>query len=312
MTFRRGQLEYFVAVAQEGQMTRAARRLGVAQPALSQAIAQLESELGLRLLDRHARGVTLTDAGRTLYDKALVAVAASDDAVSAARLLARGQEGTIVFGFLGAPPSLDSRVEMEGFASRHPTIAMQYRELPFPPSSTPAWLASVDLAVSHAPPQHPDVWTRHVRNEGRYALMPASHRLAAREAVAPEDVLAERYIGFAQRVDPEWAGFWSLDDLRGCPPERVTDDGASNPAEVLAALARGGDALTLVPAAAATVLESVLAEVAAVPLRDAPPARITITGHRDMRNPHAQTLVGYVDELLSGGRHAQEGPAPTS
>ena len=301
MTFRRGQLEYFVAVAQEGQMTRAARRLGIAQPALSQAIAQLESELGLRLLDRHARGVTLTPAGRALYDKALVAVAASDEAISAARHLSRGQEGTIVFGFLGAPPSLDSRVEMEGFTSRHPTIAMQYRELPFPPSSTAAWLATVDLAVCHEPPQHPAVWTRHVRSEPRYVLLPAGHRLAGRDRIAAEEILEETYVGFAEGVDSEWAGFWSLDDVRGAPPASVTDDSASNPAEVLAALASAGGAVTLVPSAAATVLESVLAEVAAVRLQDAPPARITLVGHADMRNPLVGPLLSYAEELLPGG-----------
>ena len=63
MTFRRGHLDYFVAVAEEGQITRAAVRLHVAQPALSQAMAQLESELGVMLLTRHSRGVTLTPGG---------------------------------------------------------------------------------------------------------------------------------------------------------------------------------------------------------------------------------------------------------
>ena len=93
MSFRRGQLEYFVAVAEDGQMTSAARRLGIAQPALSQAIAQLETDLGLKLLDRHPRGVTLTDAGEALYAKACVAVAASVAADGTARSLARGHQG---------------------------------------------------------------------------------------------------------------------------------------------------------------------------------------------------------------------------
>jgi len=57
------QIQYFVAVAEEEQITRAARKLHLAQPALSQAIAQLESQLGVALLERHAHGVTLTAAG---------------------------------------------------------------------------------------------------------------------------------------------------------------------------------------------------------------------------------------------------------
>ena len=75
MAFNRDHLRYFVAVADEGQITQAARRLFMAQPALSQAISQLETELGLKLLDRHARGVTLTDAGETFLEKARAAVA---------------------------------------------------------------------------------------------------------------------------------------------------------------------------------------------------------------------------------------------
>ncbi len=104
MPFRPGQLHYFVTVAQEGQITRAARKLHIAQPALSQAIAQLETDLGLKLLERHARGVTLTEAGEKFLEKARVAVAADRDALQTAQSLARAQTGVIEFGFLGTPP----------------------------------------------------------------------------------------------------------------------------------------------------------------------------------------------------------------
>ena len=67
MSFRRGQLRYFVTVADEGQITRAARKLHLAQPSLSQAITQLEAEVGFKLLQRHTHGVTLTPAGQKFY-----------------------------------------------------------------------------------------------------------------------------------------------------------------------------------------------------------------------------------------------------
>src|SRR5258707_4406177 len=69
MPFRRGQLEYFVAVAERGQMTSAARRLGIAPPALSQSIRQLQADLGLELVDRHPRGVTPTASRGALLAK---------------------------------------------------------------------------------------------------------------------------------------------------------------------------------------------------------------------------------------------------
>ena len=63
------QLRYFVAIAEERQITAAARRLNISQPPLSYELAQLERELGVRLVDRGPRGVTLTDAGRLLYGR---------------------------------------------------------------------------------------------------------------------------------------------------------------------------------------------------------------------------------------------------
>lgn len=294
MSFRRGQLEYFVAVAENGQMTGAARRLGIAQPALSQAIAQLEAELGLKLLDRHPRGVTLTRAGEAFYDKARVAVAALAAAESTARSLARGREGAIDFGFLGAPPSLAGRVEMDAFASAYPDVVIRYRELPFPARDTSSWLDEVDVAACHRPPSHHEVWVRPLRYERRIALLPAGHRLAGREELIVEDVIDETFIGFSAAVDPGWAGFWSLDDHRGGPPASITADRAGNPQEVLAALSAGGG-ITLVPEAAALVLSSIVGGIAVAPLCDAARGEISLVGHTDRRNPLVQCLVEFAD-----------------
>jgi DNA-binding transcriptional LysR family regulator len=307
MSFRRGQLEYFVAVAEDGQMTSAARRLGIAQPALSQAIAQLETELGLKLLDRHPRGVTLTGAGEAFYAKARVAVAASVVAKSTASSLARVQQGALDFGFLGAPPSLAGRIEMDAFALAQPTIAVHYRELPFPGRDTALWIADVDVAVCHSPPEHDAVWSRPLRSERRVALVPTAHALAGHRVLDLADLMDEVFVGFGDTVDPGWAGFWSLDDHRGGPPQRITEDRACNPQEVLAALA-SGTAISLVPEAAARVLGNVMEGIIATPVRDAARGQIVLVGHVDRRNPLVACLLAFADDFAARTGRSRSAP----
>src|SRR3954469_8689732 len=91
-------LRYFVAVAEEQSFTRAAERLWVAQPGLSTQIRRLEEELGVKLLERHARGVDLTDAGVLFLERARVALAAADDVRAVGSALASGVVGAIQLG----------------------------------------------------------------------------------------------------------------------------------------------------------------------------------------------------------------------
>lgn len=295
-------------------MTRAARRLGIAQPALSQAIAQLESELGLKLLDRHPRGISLTPAGSALYEKARLAVDAQRDAAGAARSLLRGHEGAIEFGFLGSPPSLAAGAAMSAFSLAHPEVSVHYRELGFPLTDTAAWLADVDVVACHEPPAHALVWARPLRDERRVALLPSGHRLARRRVLSVRDLLDETFVGFAPTVDPRWAGFWSLDDHRGAPA-RTTDDEAGNPQEVLAALATRS-AVTLVPESVALVLGTVVEGIAMIPVRDAARTPIQIVGHRDRRNPLVGVLLEFIDTYTDEagrtriGIAAQDGAIP--
>jgi DNA-binding transcriptional LysR family regulator len=299
-------LEYFVAVAEEGQMTRAARRLDVAQPALSQAIAQLEAEFGIKLLERHARGVSLTPAGIALYEKARVAVAANLDAAQTARSLARTQAGTIEFGFVGSPPGLDSPKQLEAFSETYPEIEIRYRELPFPTLPTARWLADVDVVACHLPPPDTSVWSQPLRREQRMILAPRRHPLSTREQVSVADVLDETFIGFDPAIDPAWAGFWSLDDHRGGPPERLTSDRAANPQEVLAALAMSA-AITAIPASVAGVILNVLTGVTAIPLVGAEPSQIVLAGHEGRANPLVGTLLSFA---LRGATSSRDGRSP--
>src|SRR5580693_3251311 len=102
--FSQVQLHYFVTVSEEGQITRAARKLHLAQPALSQAIAHLESELGIELFVRHPRGVTLTQAGEAFLVKAQAALAAEAETAQMGLSLRRAASAAIVVGFVGPPP----------------------------------------------------------------------------------------------------------------------------------------------------------------------------------------------------------------
>lgn len=97
-------LRYFLTVAEEGHITRAAERLGIQQPPLSQMIKALETELGVLLFRRKPRGVELTDAGRSLLADAQIIMAQIARAEAKLHRTARGQQGTIVVGFTSSAP----------------------------------------------------------------------------------------------------------------------------------------------------------------------------------------------------------------
>jgi DNA-binding transcriptional LysR family regulator len=301
------QLAYFVRVAEEGQMTRAARELHLAQPALSQSIAHLESQLGVELLRRHPRGVSLTPAGETLLVKARAALAAAADAELTAESLTRAARNVIELGFLGSPPMLDAPELFEGLAAGRPEIEVSFHELPFPTRPTPTWLADVDIALCFSPTPHPQVEIRPVRVEPRMVLVPAAHPLARRRRLSPEDVLDETFAGIHPAVDAEWASFWRLDAQRG-GPARLTSDHASTPPELLATIA-AGRAITTIPASEAENVVRSLASVVAIPLRGAEPAVLSLVWHRDRPNPLVDSIVAAAATRPGGAGAAREAAA---
>lgn len=122
------QLRYFVAIVDHGSLSRAARVLHVAQPALTQQIQQLEDELGAQLLHRSAQGVLSTDAGKTFYEHAQAILKQVGDARSAVAQAADKPAGTVA---LGIPQSVSSALALPlltAVRAAYPEISLQLTE----------------------------------------------------------------------------------------------------------------------------------------------------------------------------------------
>jgi DNA-binding transcriptional LysR family regulator len=297
MEFKRGQLRNFVTVAEDGQMTRAARKLHLAQPALSHSISQLESELGIVLLERHARGVRLTGAGQAFLPKARAVIAAADEALRTAQSLARATSGQMEVGYVGPPPLVNAPELFRAFADVHPEASVSYREIPFPYTSTNAWLEDVDVAFAHSPASEPGVCLQAIRTEPRAIVAPDTHPLANRAELSVSDVVDEVFLAYDRGVQPAWAAFHTLDDHRGAPA-RLTADQARTPPEMLTMMA-SRRAIAAVPLSDARVIESVLRGVVAIPLADADPAVLSIAWRERDHNPIVQALTLLAVQLAS-------------
>lgn len=296
------QLKYFVTIAHEGQMTRAAQKLHLAQPALSQAIAQLEERLGVELFERHARGVNLTRAGEAYLSKASAVLGALADAELTAQAAARAAKEHIEWGFIGSPPKVDAPELVAGFRQAHPDGNVSFRELAYPRISTASWLQEVDIALCYTPTRDPSVTIVPLRDEPRAVLMAEDHPLARTKLVTVSEVIDETFCGTHPSLEPMRASFWRLDDHRGGPPRNITADHASNPHETIAAVAHGR-CISTAPASSAKNLVRGLPGmgVVAVPLSDAQPATLSLVARSDNINPLVDTLVEVARGLVADG-----------
>ena len=122
-------LRYFITVAEEGHITRAAERLGMQQPPLSQRIKAIERELDVQLLHRKARGVELTDAGRAFLNNARAVLAQFDHTFETTRRTARGEEGQICVGIVPTSPfhPFVPRV-IRAFREAYPMVVLRLEE----------------------------------------------------------------------------------------------------------------------------------------------------------------------------------------
>ncbi|HEX3860725.1 MAG TPA: LysR family transcriptional regulator [Stellaceae bacterium] len=184
-------LRYFVAVAEEGHVTRAAERLGIQQPPLSQQIRALERELDVVLLRRKPRGVELTSAGKALLDDARAILARAEAAIATTRQAARGESGRIGLGFTSSASfqPFVPRV-IRAFRERHPLVALALEESGTVELVEALRREQIDVAFVRSPVaagSHLAVYP--VLDEPMVAALPSGHRLAASDT-SPIDLAA--------------------------------------------------------------------------------------------------------------------------
>ena len=179
-------LEAFVAVAEEGQLTRAAERLHMAQPPLSRLIQRLETELGAPLLRRLPRGVELTAAGQALLDEARVVLARACGIEDVIRRVVRGEQGRIAIGFTSSAalhPFVSAA--LLAFRTARPGVHVTLDEAGTTELVEAMLQGRLDAAFVRSPvaPQHGLV-ANPVLDEPMLAALPANHMLA-RDSDAP-------------------------------------------------------------------------------------------------------------------------------
>lgn len=169
------QLRYFLAVAEERSVTRAAARLHLTQPPLSAQIARLEHELGVPLLVRHRRGVDVTEAGRLLVDHARAVLADVDAAAEAVRRTGQGHSGRLTVAFAPATAWTVLPELLRRFRPERPDVALDYLEGGPDVVAEHVRARRADLGLVHLPPAGisagPDLDAAVVRREPLVALL---------------------------------------------------------------------------------------------------------------------------------------------
>ena len=191
-------LRYFRAVAEELHFGRAAERLHIAQPPLSQQIRQLERELGVALLVRTTRSVELTAAGAAYLSRAVRILDAVDDAGEQARRIAEGVEGQLAIGCVGsATYSLLPRL-VRALGETLPGIEVSVRGEMLAPAQLAALAAGeIDLALLRPPVPQTGVVTETVRRDRLLAALPADHPLAGRHDLRVQELRDEDFVAHA-------------------------------------------------------------------------------------------------------------------
>ncbi|EJM55984.1 transcriptional regulator [Pseudomonas sp. GM49] len=287
-------LRYFIAVAETGSLTEAAeKRLHTSQPSLSRQIRDLENHVGVELLSRSVHGVELTAAGKAFLDHARLALMQVDAAVETARRAAQPTRKTFSIGFQTGHEMNWLPRAMHVLRDEMKNIQVMVSSDYSPDLAEALVRGRLDLAFLRVEPDY-DLEYHVVDREPLIVLMPSDHRLTAREAVRPQDLVGEIFIGGSNKAKVLRAV--TEDYLRRSGLDIKLDHGVDNLAMAMSLVAstRG---LALMPAYAKNLLPW---SVVSRPLEgEAPVIDLAVGYSKSNTSPILKLFLSRLGELMA-------------
>jgi DNA-binding transcriptional LysR family regulator len=291
-------LRYFIAVAEELHFGRAAARLRIAQPPLSQQIRRLEEELQALLLRRTSRHVELTSAGRLFLQEARAVVAQANRAARIAQRASRGEIGQL---FVGCTPWADFTSGpkiIRGFGKRYPHVEVELHSLSSAEQISALEDGRIDAGILRPPVQNQALMTEPLMAERLVVAFPRGHRFAGSHRVPWRDLADEPYVLLSRRRAPAFDGLVA----QACAAAGLTLSvryEVDHPQAVLALVA-AGLGVSLIPA---TFDAAKSVGITYRGLRPAGPALMTIIAwRREDRSPLVQQFLHVARDVIHPSR----------
>jgi LysR family transcriptional regulator, benzoate and cis,cis-muconate-responsive activator of ben and cat genes len=201
------QLRYFVAVAEELHFGHAARRLRIAQPALSRQVQSLERELEVQLLLRNRRRVQITPAGQVFLERSRLLLARAEDAVLAAQRASVGVSGSLNLGFVGSATYDVLPAVLRAFRHSAPQVDLTLSEMTVHAQLEALTEKRIDIGLLRLPARTEGLVFRTVSNEPLYVALPSSHPLAQHSVLRLAALTGEPFVLYPDHPRPSWTEF---------------------------------------------------------------------------------------------------------
>jgi DNA-binding transcriptional LysR family regulator len=241
------EIECFIAVAEELHFGRAARRLHLAQPTVSESVRRLERHVGGQLFDRSTRNVRLTDLGLSFLTETREPYRRIESAYESVRLMARGPARAFT---IGAPADDEDLVvaATAGFTRARPAIGVQYEEMRTVDQIDAVLGRRIDVGLAWEPTPHTDIASLTLGRTPYVAVVPHNHQLARRSAISTRRLSEEPLITWSRATNPAlYERFAGVMGAAGAPWSLVaTASGVAN----LMARVISGQGIGVVPSAA--------------------------------------------------------------